>query len=146
MNILEKIAIVEGEDILKFLPQQPPFTMLDTLFYCDEKKAISGLMVSAENILVANGLLQEPGILENIAQTIALKAGYQAAEANLKPSIGFIVSIKEFKLNCLVPIAEMLITEVEIKMVFQNMLIVTGNSYYNDIQVASCEMNLFIQQ
>jgi 3-hydroxyacyl-[acyl-carrier-protein] dehydratase len=138
--------LVSGSEAHALLPQKAPFTMVDTLYFCEEKKAISGLFVSSNNPLVVDGYLQEPGIIENIAQTIALKAGYEAKSKNTEPKIGFIVSIKDLIINDLVPIGEELITEVEIQMVFDNMIVIHGHSNYNGINVASCEMRLFIQK
>jgi predicted hotdog family 3-hydroxylacyl-ACP dehydratase len=138
--------LVEGQDAFKLLPQKPPFTMVDRLFYCDEKKATAGLLVGVENPLVANGYLQEPGIMENIAQTVALKAGYETLALNKPPQIGFIAAIKDLNVFGLVPVGEMLITEIEILMSLQNMLVVNGKSYYNNIPVANCELKIFIKQ
>jgi predicted hotdog family 3-hydroxylacyl-ACP dehydratase len=138
--------LVSGAEAHALLPQKAPFTMVDTLYFCEEKKAISGLLVTTINPLVADGYLQEPGIIENIAQTIALKAGFEAKNQNAEPKTGFIVSIKDLIVNNLVPVGEELITEVEIQMTFDNMLIIHGNSAYNNINVASCEMRLFIQK
>jgi predicted hotdog family 3-hydroxylacyl-ACP dehydratase len=146
MIAIEHKIIAQGPAVHRLLPQAPPFTMVDSLFFCNNKKAISGLLITIDNPLVASGYFQEPGLLENIAQTVALKAGYEAAVLNQSPQIGFIASVKDFLVHNLVPVGEMLITEIEILMTFENMLVVNGHSHYNNIPVASCELRLFIQQ
>jgi hypothetical protein len=66
-------------DTISLIPQRPPFVMIGSLLYNDEKVTRTTYRVSQQNIFVEHGLFREPGLLENIAQTAAARAGYIAA-------------------------------------------------------------------
>ncbi|MEO8117090.1 MAG: hypothetical protein ABI653_05520 [Bacteroidota bacterium] len=67
-------------NILKLIPQRPPFVMVDHLINADEKTAETSFLILPENLLVENGFLSEAGLMENMAQTAAAKAGYEASK------------------------------------------------------------------
>ena len=76
MGVPEK-TLITGEEILEYIPQRPPVVMVDTFYGIDERGcARSGLTVTADNLFVADGVLDECGIVEHIAQSAALRAGY----------------------------------------------------------------------
>lgn len=98
--------ITEKAFIKRMIPQEDPFVMVDSLFYCDETKAVSGLLVSEENILITKTGLSEAGLIENMAQSVALQGGYSAfinGEEG-KPEKGFLGAIKTLEIFELPPI------------------------------------------
>lgn len=137
---------ISGDAVFQLLPQQKPFQMVDALYACSDKSAVSGLTVLESNPLVADGFLQEPGLLENIAQTVALQAGYESSKQNQQPKIGFIAAVKDLKVHNLVPVGEEVRTEIEIQMSFQGMVVVAGKSISQNKQIASCELRVFVQE
>ena len=68
--------IAEGGQLLKLIPQRHPMVMIDKLFFSDAEKCITGLHINEENIFCNNGFFCEPGLIENMAQTAAVHAGY----------------------------------------------------------------------
>lgn len=98
--------ITEKSFIKKMIPQEDPFVMVDSLFYCDETTAVSGLLVSEENILSTKTHLSEAGLIENMAQSVALHGGYSAFVHNAegKPEKGFLGAIKTLEIYELPPI------------------------------------------
>ena len=83
MGVPEK-TLITGEEILEYIPQRPPVVMVDTFYGIDERGcARSGLTVTADNLLVADGVLDECGIVEHIAQSASGNAhsARQVAEA-----------------------------------------------------------------
>lgn len=98
--------ITEKTFIKRMIPQEDPFVMVDSLFYCDETKAVSGLLVSEENMLSTETCLSEAGLIENMAQSVALHGGYSAfinGEGG-KPEKGFLGAIKTLEIFELPPI------------------------------------------
>ena len=146
MILKTTIPLVQPDEVAKYLPQQAPFIMVDTLWGVSLTGAISGFTVSLNNILVDDGYFQESGIVENIAQTIALKAGYEAAKRQQKPQVGFIVMVKNVVIFDLPSVGEELKTTIEITMNFQDMLVIIGNSFVGDKAIASCEMRVFLEK
>ncbi|MCX6297407.1 MAG: hypothetical protein NTX97_15380 [Bacteroidetes bacterium] len=78
MKTLEN-PILEGVSISLLIPQKPPFEMVDKLWYNDDSKTISGFSIKENNIFCENGFFSESGIVENIAQTAALRVGYMVS-------------------------------------------------------------------
>lgn len=68
--------MIEGVNIEELLPQRRPFVMVGRLLSIDNNRITTALEVKAENIFATDGLLTEPGIIENIAQTVATRMGY----------------------------------------------------------------------
>src|SRR4051812_15066149 len=66
--------LVTIENIISFIPQKPPFVMIDQLISSDETSTRTGFQVRADNIFVEDGFLTEPALVENIAQTAAARA------------------------------------------------------------------------
>ena len=64
------------ENLLQFIPQRNPMVMMDELVFWDDKKTTSALTISNDNILSHNQEFTESGIIENFAQTMALRIGY----------------------------------------------------------------------
>ncbi len=89
--------IVTKENIQSLIPQRPPFVMIDELIYSDERSSRTSLRVSDDNIFVVNGKLREPGLLENIAQTAAARAGHAAQLENKPVQVGYIGAVKNFE-------------------------------------------------
>ena len=63
-------------NILELLPQRPPFIMVDKLLYFDEVRTNTCLTVRADNIFVDDDTMTATGLIENIAQTCAVRLGY----------------------------------------------------------------------
>ncbi len=61
--------------IKQLIPQREPIIMVDAIFEYEEEKVVGGLTVKNDSIFVKNNQLRESGILEHIAQTVALYTG-----------------------------------------------------------------------
>ncbi|SEK27202.1 Predicted 3-hydroxylacyl-ACP dehydratase, HotDog domain [Aquimarina amphilecti] len=109
--------ITDVDFIKKLIPQKDPFVMIDKLLYFDKEKVVSGLKITSDNILTSDQYLTEGGLIENMAQSIALHRGYRGyinRGKDEKPKTGFIGSIKHATINSLPKIGTELITTVEI--------------------------------
>src|SRR5580704_1734385 len=104
-----------SEHIHQLIPQRPPFVMVDRLLHANEHQAISSFRVRAENIFVVNGKLLEAGLVENIAQTAAARAGHFSDTQKKIPVIGYIGDIKNLEIAGLPKINDDLETEIIIE-------------------------------
>jgi predicted hotdog family 3-hydroxylacyl-ACP dehydratase len=132
------------KNILSLLPQQPPFVMIDQLHHSDEKLTRSGFRVTAENVLTFNGEFTEAGLLENIAQTAAARAGYMASAENKPVQLGYIGAVKNFEVFSLPKINDELITEIQIDEQVFTVSMISGKIWCNDQLIAQCEMKVFM--
>ncbi len=98
----------------ELLPQRQPMIMVNALVYYDKKSLVSELTISEENIFVADGFLSETGLLEHIAQSVALHTGYTGYLEQKPTKEGYIGAIKKAELLTTPAVNETIETEIEI--------------------------------
>lgn len=113
-NLL-KAPILDPQEIIKLIPQKPPFVMVDSLFEYTSLTGVTGFTIPETNILVKDGIFSEPGLIEHMAQSMSLHRGYQGFSAGMgKPKTGFIGVIKSVEIVELPKAGTKLRTYVEI--------------------------------
>ena len=138
--------LVKKEDIAEYIPQKHPMIMVDGLLEQSEDSTTSCLQLETENIFCQNGYFTEAGLIENIAQTAALRSGYEAHIKNEKPTIGFIGALKRIKIHKLPLDNESLKTTIKIQHNLMNVLVIHGEVFSNGELMAHGEMNIFLQE
>ncbi len=135
-----------AQNILSCIPQRTPFVMVDKLLFSDETITRSAFVVKEDNIFVENGCLKEPGLVENIAQTAAARAGYISQMENKPVSLGYIGAIKNLEIYFLPQTGDKLITEITVQNQIFDVTLISGEITCNEKEVAKCEMKIFINQ
>lgn len=108
-----KLPIENFEAVAELIPQQKPFIMVSSLQKCTAERATTRFKIEATNVLVENNKFSEAGLLENMAQSIALQGGFLAQKTSSEDSkIGYIVSIKSAEIFQLPAVNTFLQTEV----------------------------------
>lgn len=130
-SILEK-SIVES-----LIPQKEPFVMVDKLFAFGENTLTSGLTIDTNNIFVENGRFNESGIVEHMAQSVALYTGYQFYLNKQSAPEGYIGSVKDVEILELPLPGEDLVTEVNVIQEFMGVTLVDIVTRCNTIKIAS---------
>ena len=105
---------INPEFIKELIPQREPIIMVDAILEYEESKVVGGLMVSEDCIFVENNTLKEPGVLEHMAQTVALYTGYEYYLKNKQAPVGYIGSMKNVEILRLPKIGEKLVTTATI--------------------------------
>ena len=134
------------EHITSYIPQRPPFVMVDRLISCDETCSTTTLQVTAENVLVYNGELSEAGLMENVAQTAAAGVGYVTLKNNEPVLIGYIAGVKNLEIFALPKVGDVIETTVIIKTQIFDVTIISGSIKCKDELLATCEMKIFIKK
>jgi len=135
---------IAPKNILELIPQAPPFVMVDQLTYSDEEFTRTSFTIANDNCMVVNGLFTEGGLLENIAQTAAARAGYMARQANKPVSGGYIGAVKDLEIFFLPEAGKELLTEIKIENQFFNVSVVSGKVWCGNQLAAQCEMKVFL--
>jgi predicted hotdog family 3-hydroxylacyl-ACP dehydratase len=138
--------LVTKSAITDYIPQRAPMVMVDGLLAADENSATSVFTPGSGNLFADNGSFCEAGILENIAQTAALHAGYLANKKGEEVKVGFIGAIKNFKVFKLPPVLKQITTLLEIKTSMWNVTIAKGTVYLQEEKVAETELSIFLQE
>ncbi len=137
--------LADKNKVLQLIPQKAPMVMVDELISSNENFTVSKTYLTKNNIFCSNGFFNEPGLIENIAQTAALRSGYEAMLNNSKPEIGFIGAIKRMKIYALPTDDAVLETKVTILNQLINVLIIRGEITVGNKLFAEGEMNIFLQ-
>jgi len=132
------------DNIISLIPQRPPFVMVDKIVASGECFTRSSFLVTEENIFVVNGSLKEPGLVENIAQTAAARAGYMALADDKPVKLGYIGAIRNLQVNGLPKINDEIITEITVEKQIFDVSVISGKITCNETILAQCEMKIFI--
>ena len=137
--------IVAKENIESLIPQRPPFVMIDELVLSDGNITRTRLKVRPDNIFVQKGKLTEPGLLENIAQTAAARAGYEANKTAAPVRVGYIGAVKNFDVLALPAAGDIIETEIITANQVFDVSVINGTIRCNGVVLARCEMKIFIK-
>lgn len=85
--------------IKQIIPQRPPFLMVDRVVRCNESDALLEFFVTSDNVLVEDGGLSAPGIIENIAQSCAALIGCGCLLRNEPIVLGYIGEVRNAKIS-----------------------------------------------
>lgn len=131
------------KDILPLIPQRAPFVMIDELIDCNETGATTAFGIVADNIFVEEGVLGEPALVENIAQTAAARMGYICQQEQKSVPVGFIGVVQNLVINKRPLVGDQLKTTISIKNQVFNATIINGEVHLNGEVIASCDMKIF---
>ena len=134
------------DNIETLIPQRPPFVMIDKLLSFSENTTTTGFSIKEDNIFVENSLFKEPGLIENIAQTAAARAGYVSQTENKPVLVGYIGAISSLQVFLLPKTGDELITEITIENQIFDVTLISGKITCNGQPVAQCKMKIFINQ
>ena len=132
------------DNICSFIPQRAPFVMVDEVIYSDETTTRTKFLIKEENIFVRHGVLKEPGLIENIAQTVAAREGYISKLENKPVRLGYIGSVNKLVIMGFPKIKDDIITEIKVENQVFNVILITGKIFCNEQLIAECEMKIFI--
>ena len=122
--------------------------MIDKMLDYSEDSVVSGFTITSDNILCNGSHFTEGGLVENMAQSIALHRGYRGflnKGKNEKPKTGFIGSIKHATIFKLPKIGDEIITTVTIVAEIMQVTLVTIEVRdKNEVLLASSEMKTII--
>lgn len=102
-------------DIHELLPQQEPFVMIGKLTCIDEMHTVTETTIAADNIFVDNGFFSASGLIENVAQTCAVRIGFVNKHIlGNGITIGVIGAVRKLVINSLPAAGKTITTSVEL--------------------------------
>lgn len=113
MNLIDE-SLTDKSFISDLIPQKRPFVMVDSLHFFSEDKIVSGFTIKEENLFSENNFFHAPGLIENMAQTIALHKGYTYFLKKLPAPVGYIGAMKKVEIFELPKVNKQLTTTVNI--------------------------------
>ncbi|UPZ16834.1 hypothetical protein [Flavobacterium humidisoli] len=132
--------LLEKEMVENLLPQKLPFVMVDAMHSYSETSLVSGLEIQQDNIFVSNDVFLEAGLVEHMAQSVALHTGYQYFLKNEIAPTGYIGSIKEIEIKKLPKLSDTIQSEVTILQEFAGITLVDIVTTLNNEEIARGQM------
>ncbi len=126
------------------IPQKAPFVMVDELLKYSETRVTSSLTVTESNIFTKNNIFTEPGLIEHMAQTVALHTGYKYYLQNKPSPTGYIGSIKSIEILNLPQLKDTLITTASILHEIMGVTLVAIDVTLNGKSIAKGEMKTVV--
>jgi 3-hydroxyacyl-[acyl-carrier-protein] dehydratase len=136
--------LVTRKEIIHYIPQRDPMVMVHDIVDANEEVATTQFEILPDNIFVSDGLLHEPGLVENIAQSAAAQMGYAYQSKGMPVPIGYIASIKDLTIHSLPPVGAILTTHTRVTNQVMEVTLVQGLIKLNGTPICSCEMRIFV--
>ena len=143
---MNREAIIHGEGILGLIPQRPPIVMVDSFFGIEDNCSYSGLTITSDNIFCEAGKLQEPGVIEHIAQSAAARIGFIYTRQGAQVPLGFIGSVDKLKIYNLPEVGIKLFTEITVVQEVFDITLVSAQVKAGEELIAECRMKIFIKK
>jgi len=134
--------IITKQKIEDFIPQRPPFVMIDNLVDASEEMFKSDFKVVSGNIFLDNGYLREFALIENIAQTSSVGLALTKKLMGTKKPDGYLGGISKLKLYELPKVNDTIYTVVNLLARLENMFLIKGVNYLDGRMLMECEMKL----
>ena len=112
---------------------------IDTVLTVDAEQAVTQFTIPADCPLVVDGVLPLAGLMENAAQTCAVRAGQSAGN-----KIGYIGAVKQLEAKRLPKVGETLTTRATLIQEVLNISLVECETRINDEGIATATLKLAI--
>lgn len=130
---------------MKYIPQAPPFEMIDELVSATVAETRTQFTVREGHLFVEEGCFTEPGLIENMAQTAAAGTGWLAGQEGKPAPVGFIGAVKNFEVSRLPAVGETITSVVVMQHQVMNAHIVQASVMLRDKEIARAEFKIFLQ-
>lgn len=132
--------ILDKNGVADLLPQKFPFVMVDQMHEFSETSLVAGLHISDEMLFTENQTFLEAGLIEHMAQSVALHTGYQFFLKNEKAPTGYIGSIKEIVIEKLPQVNDTIFSTITILQEFAGITLVDIVTTLNNVAIAKGQM------
>lgn len=137
---MNNFPIVDSQTIKNCIPQREPIIMVDSLLDYKNQYVKSALTITNTNIFVQNNKLTEGGIIEHMAQSVALYTGYKYFVNQEPAPVGYIGSIKKVEIFNLPIVNQQIITQVYILHDIMGVTLVDTVCTCNELVIAKSQM------
>jgi predicted hotdog family 3-hydroxylacyl-ACP dehydratase len=138
------VALFEKDFVESLLPQKFPFVMVDKMYSFTETSLVSGLKVLEDNIFCNNGVFLESGLIEHMAQSVAMHTGYEFFLKQEQAPTGYIGSIKDIEIKRLPHLNDDIKTTATVIQKFGDITLVDLITTLNDEIIATGQMKTIL--
>ena len=141
--------LADKDTVANLIPQDSPMVMVHGLLENDERYTQTVFTIEEGNIFLENDRFNEAGLIENMAQSAALRTGWMStADKNpdngFIPRVGVIGAIKNFELFRKPEVNSMLETTIELLTEFGPATMVSATVRQEEEVLARAELKIFL--
>ncbi|WP_281226032.1 hypothetical protein [Flavobacterium aquiphilum] len=140
MTVVRNNPLGEKDFVETLIPQRFPFVMVDKLYSYSETELVSGFTIQSDALFLENDFFLESGIIEHMAQSVALHTGYQFYLKKMQAPTGYIGSVKDIEISQLPKLHDEIITTVSILQEFGGITLVDVVTKLDDVEIAKGQM------
>ncbi len=142
-------------EIEHFLPHRKPMLMVDAILDISDEHVLCSFLITADNIFVEHNILQEVGLMENMAQTCSSIVGQRFYAQDYDPHsdkriIGFISGVKQMTVIKLPKVGQQILTESTLTSKFDaddySICTMLVQAKQDGELLSSAEINLFLKK
>lgn len=138
--------ILDEKVVRELIPQKKPFVMIDSLVEYSDNITTTRFCIKEDNLFIENNAFNESGMIENMAQTIALHTGYYFyLRKEISPK-GYIGSVKDVVVKNLPSVGSSIETKVEILQEFMGVTLVNGVVSCNGEVLLTAQMKTVLEK
>ncbi len=148
MTAIPNPTLITRQEVTDHIPHRAPMVLIDRLLSISGPTAVGDLQIRPDNpFLSAAGELSVGGLIEHMAQTIALEQGYAArAAGDREPRFGFIVNVRNLRYCRLPRTGDRIETHAtRISPPSRDFSKVDFRCYHNQELIAECTMGLMVR-
>ncbi|MGO1521976.1 MAG: hypothetical protein ACTHZ1_00230 [Sphingobacterium sp.] len=136
---------IDALDIIhQCIPQRHPMLMVDSLLDYQPTRLKAALQIQNDNLFVKDGCLQETGLIEHMAQAIALHTGFSYYLRREHAPIGYIGSINNLDILSCPKVGNRIITRIQVIQEFSGVTLVEIECTENGRLIAKGKMKTVI--
>jgi predicted hotdog family 3-hydroxylacyl-ACP dehydratase len=139
-------TLITKSKVEELLPQKKPFVMVSFLYNFNETSITTGFEILSDNLFVEDDKFNESGLIENMAQSIALHTNYDFFLKNKTAPVGYIGSIKNVKLIELPKVGETIKTDVKVLQEFMGVTLVDAVVTCGDKEIISAQLKTVLAE
>lgn len=132
----------QDKPIQQFLPQRPPFVMVDSILDVTDRAGVTQLTIRPDNLFVDDGELSAAGLLENMAQSCAARIGCINLTRGGCVRDGVIGDIRNFTVLRNPVAGEVITTHIEIVEEVFNLTLANVETRVGDKLIASASIKI----
>jgi len=121
--MLVELPIV-GNRLRGLIPQRDPIVMVSSLETYTQTTLLSSFLVEESCLFIHRGELAESGLIEHMAQSVALHTGYSYFLQDQEAPVGYIGAIQRVEISKLPTLGKRIYSDVQILQEFMGVTLV----------------------
>jgi predicted hotdog family 3-hydroxylacyl-ACP dehydratase len=139
MKIRENF-LLSGESLYRFLPHRPPVFLVDRYYGRDQEASYTGYIPETGSLFCPDDVFLEEGLIEHMAQSVALAAGVENVERGNGIVPGYIGSVSSLTIHGIIGAGDSLYTAISEIHKFPSFSVILAKTFIRGIMIAQGEL------